>query len=131
MLVRGEARAAMVYSGDAMMVAEHNENIAYVVPEEGSNLWVDYLAVLKRSRQKQLAMDFINFLNEPENAAQLAQFVYYATPNREAEKRLPKEFLEDPVIYPDQNVLAKSEFYRELPPRVQKRYNAVLPRVIE
>jgi spermidine/putrescine transport system substrate-binding protein len=76
-------------------------------------------------------MDFINFLNEPEHAAQLAQFVYYATPNREAEKRLPREFLEDPIIYPDRTVLAKSEFYSELPPRVQKRYNTVLPRIIE
>ena len=75
-------------------------------------------------------MDFINFLNEPKNAAQLAQFVYYATPNRAAEKHLPKEFLTDAVIYPDPALIEKAEFYRELSPRTQKKYNTILPHIL-
>lgn len=129
-LVNGEALAALTYSGDALLVAEHEENITYVVPDEGSSIWVDYLLVSKATTNKKLAMDFINFLNEPENAAQLAQFVYYATPNLAAEKLLPKDFLQDPVIYPDKILLEKSEFYKELPPRVQKHYNNILPRLV-
>ena len=129
-LVKGDVVAALAYSGDALMAAEHDENITYIVPEEGTNIWIDYLLVSKATTKKKLAMDFINFLNEPENAAQLAQFVYYATPNLAAEKHLPKDFLEDPVIYPDKALIDKSEFYKELPPRVQKRYNNILPRLI-
>ena len=129
-LVRGEAVAALAYSGDALMAAEHEENITYVVPEEGTNIWIDYLLVSKATTNKKLAMEFINFLNEPRNAAQLAQYVYYASPNRAAEKYLPKDFLTDAVIYPDKSLLEKSEFYVELPPRVQKRYNNILPRLI-
>jgi len=124
-LVKGEALAALAYSGDALMLAEHDENIAYVVPEEGTNIWVDYLVVSKASRRKKLAMDFISFINEPENAAQLAEHVYHASPNQAADQYLTEEFLSDPVIYPDQAVIDKSEFYHELPPRIQKRYNSI------
>mgnify|MGYP001818648762 FL=1 len=130
-LVKGEAVAALAYNGDALMVSEHDENIIYVVPEEGTSIWVDYLTVSKATKNKKLAMDFINFLNEPENAAQLAQFVYFASPNRAAEKYLPKDFLENPMIYPDKRLMDKSEFYEELPPRIQKRYNTILPRLID
>jgi len=129
-LVTGEAVAALMYNGDALAVAEHNENITYVLPKEGSYIWVDYLVVSKASKRKKLAMDFINFLNEPENAAKLAQFVYYASPNRAAKKHLPKDFLMDTAIHPTQKVVEHSEFYRELPPRTQKRYNSILPHIV-
>ena len=129
-LVTGEVVATMMYSGDALMVAEHDENITYVVPEEGGNIWVDYLVVMEGSSKKALARQFIDFLNEPENAAQLAEFVYYATPNRAAEALLPQEFREDPVIYPPQSVLDRSEFYAEISPRGEKRRNTIFARVV-
>jgi spermidine/putrescine transport system substrate-binding protein len=128
-LVTGDAVAALAYNGDALTVAEHDENIKYVVPEEGTAIWVDYLAVSKASKKKKLAMDFINFLNEPENAAQLAQYVYFASANKAAEKHLPQEFLSDPIIYPGMAFINSSEFYLKLPPRTQKKYNDILPQV--
>jgi spermidine/putrescine transport system substrate-binding protein len=128
-LVSGEVVMAMVYSGDALMVQEHNEEINYVVPKEGSIIWVDYLAVLESSNKKELAWDFINFLNEPENAAQLAEFVYYATPNKAAEKLLPEEFLQNKVIYPGAALLEKSEFYKLLPPRAEKQRQSAFARI--
>ena len=129
-LVTGEVAASMMYSGDALMVAEHHDEIVYVVPKEGGNIWVDYLVVMASSPKKELAKKFINFLNEPENAAQLAEFVYYATPNLAAERLLPKEFLEDPTIYPSKSVLERSEFYTELPPRAEKRRNTIFSGVV-
>lgn len=128
-LVTGEAWMAMMYSGDALMVKEFHPDIEYVVPEEGGNLWVDYLVVMRASPRQELARKFIDFLLEPKNAARLAQFVYYATPNRAAEKLLPKDFLADPVIYPPRSVLEKSESYNIYPPRVQKRRNNIFTRV--
>ena len=130
-LVSGDIIAAMLYSGDALMVQEHHEEIDYVVPTEGGNIWVDYLVVLENSKNKELAVAFLNFLNEPENAAQLAEFVYYATPNMAAEKLLPAEFLEDPIIYPSQAVLSRSEFYKPLPPRASKKRNIAFSRVLQ
>src|SRR3990172_7862723 len=122
-LVSGDVIAAMLYSGDALTVQEFEKNIRYVVPKEGGNLWVDYLVVLDSSKNKELAMAFINFLNEPENAAQLAEFVHYATPNKAAEKLLPDEFLKDSTIYPSAEIIAKSEFYTPLPARITKQRN--------
>jgi len=130
-LVSGDIIATMIFSGDALMVREYHEEIDYVVPVEGGNIWVDYLVVLESSKNKDLAHAFINFINEPENARQLAEFVYYATPNKAAEKLLPAEFLEDPVIYPSQRVLDKSEFYKPLPPRVMKKRNNAFSRVMQ
>ncbi len=129
-LVKGDALAALAYSGDALMLAEYDENIAYVVPEEGTNIWIDYLVVSKASKRQKLAMDFINFINEAENAAQLAEYVYYASPNLAAVEHLPEDFLNDPVIYPSQAVIDNSEFYLELPPRIRKRYNSIQPLII-
>ncbi len=129
-MVNGEVAMSMMYSGDALMVQEHNENITYVLPEEGGNIWIDYLCVLSASSNKPAAKRFIDFLNEPEIAARLAEFVYYATPNQAAETFLPKEYFQNPVIYPSGPALEKSEFYRPLAPRAEKRRSALFSRIV-
>jgi len=129
-LVSGDLAMGMLYNGDALTLQEYDERIDFIIPQEGTALWVDYLAVLKGSRQQQLAWSFIDFLNEPENAARLAEYIYYATPNRAAEKLLPREFLENPVIYPPRRILDKSEFYEQLPPRASKQRNELFSRLM-
>jgi spermidine/putrescine transport system substrate-binding protein len=129
-LITGEVWATMMYSGDVLMLQEHAENIAYVLPEEGGNIWVDYLTIAQASNKKELAMQFINFLNEPEIAARLAEFVYYATPNEAAEQYLPEEYFEDPVIYPSEEQLSRSEFHAPLAPRVQQYTNEIVANLI-
>jgi spermidine/putrescine transport system substrate-binding protein len=130
-LVTGDAVAAVMFSGDALMIKEFDANIEYVLPEEGAQLWVDYLVVTARSTNKDLAWAFIDFLNEPQHAALNAEFVYYATPNQGAATLLPETFLRDPVIYPSTEALAKSEFYQALPPRVERKYGDIFTRVAE
>ncbi|MDH3451314.1 MAG: spermidine/putrescine ABC transporter substrate-binding protein, partial [Gammaproteobacteria bacterium] len=129
-LVSGEVWASLAYSGDALMVQEHHDEIAYVVPEEGSNLWVDYLTVFQASPRKDLAARFIDFLNRPEIAARNAEFVYYATPNAAARQHVSDEYTEDPVIHPTEDVIARSEVYRELAPRTQKTVNSVFAQLV-
>ena len=130
-IVTGEIVAGMFYSGDALMVMEFDENIEYVLPAEGSMIWIDHMVVMKSSKNKELAWQFINFVNDPENAAQLAEFVYSATPNLAAEKLLPDEFLQDPVIYPDINALSKSELNHPLPARIVKKRSRIVSRITE
>jgi len=124
-MLTGEVVAAMMYSGDTLMLQEHNPNITFVLPREGGNIWVDYIGVLSSSKQKELAWQFIRFINKPENAAQLAQYINYATPNTEAQKLLPADFVENTVIYPSKDALKKSEYYKVLPKRTRKRYNKI------
>jgi spermidine/putrescine transport system substrate-binding protein len=110
-------------------VVQLNENIAFVVPSEGSILWVDYLVVMAKSEKKKLAMEFVNFLNDPKNAAEHAEYMYYASPNAGAEKLLPKEFFSDPLIYPSDEILEKCEIENKLPPRVYKSRNSIFMEV--
>ncbi len=65
---------SMMYNGGALMLQQYHDDIAFVLPKEGSNIGVDYISVLSASTNKAAAKQFINFLNEPEIAARLAQF---------------------------------------------------------
>lgn len=128
-LVSGDVWAAMMYNGDALLLQEHHPGIAYTVPTEGTMLWVDYYVVLSSSINRDLAMAFIDFMNTPENAAQQALHSYFATPNIAAEALLPEEFLTDPAIYPDDDVLARSELVVPIPPLALRRYASIFANV--
>ncbi len=128
-LLKGDVWAAMAYNGDALLLNEQNPNIRYVVPEEGSNLWVDYFLILKASKNKKLAYKFLNFVNQPENAKRIAEFASCATPNIGAERLLSAEFRSDPLIYPPKNVLDKMEIYERLPAHITKRRNSIVTKI--
>ncbi len=129
-MVEGKVWMGMAYNGEALLLQERHPEIRFVVPEEGTGLWVDYLAVMQSSKKKELAMAFINFLNTPKNAAQLASFLNYATPNHAAEKFMPPEYLKNPLIYPNQEVLAKSEFFKKLSPRSERKRNLIFSKIV-
>ncbi|MBF0279998.1 MAG: spermidine/putrescine ABC transporter substrate-binding protein [SAR324 cluster bacterium] len=128
-LVTGEIAMAMAYNGDAVTLQDYHPQIEFVIPDEGSNLWVDYLLVMESSPRKELAWEFINFVNEPENAARLALYLNFATPNRSAKKFLSSEHLNDPVIYPSEKILSRSEFFKKLSPRVIRKMNSIFSKV--
>jgi spermidine/putrescine transport system substrate-binding protein len=129
-MVSGEIAAAMMFNGDALMLQEFEPRIRFIVPREGGNLWVDYFVVMSRSTRKDVAFGFVDFLNEPENAAQAAQFVHYATTNDRAKQLLPEDFLANPVIHPSPETLERSEFFEPLPPRITQRFNSITANVI-
>jgi spermidine/putrescine transport system substrate-binding protein len=124
-MVTGEIWASTMFNGDVLMLQEHDPNIVYAIPAEGGLLWIDYLGVLQASTQKRLAHAFINFINEPEIAARNARYLKYATPNKAAEKYLPREYFANPVTYPTAEGLSRCEFLERLPPRTLKYVNDV------
>ncbi len=124
-LVSGEIVAAMAYNGDALAVADYHDKIRYVLPSEGSNFWVDYFAVATKARQPELAYKFLDFINEPRIAAQQAESLYFATPNKSAEKYLSAEFLANSTIYPSSASLKNSEVYQRLSPWITLQRNII------
>lgn len=128
-LVSGEDVMGLAFNGDALRLKQFQPNIEYVLPEEGQLLWADYLAVMAASDQKELAYDFINYLNEPENAAKLALFSNYASPNLAAMDLLPEEFLANTIIYPDQATLEKSEVARKLSIKAGKEFARIMAKL--
>jgi spermidine/putrescine transport system substrate-binding protein len=129
-LVKGTIVAATVYGGDALNVGEFNENIVYVLPSEGGNIWVDYFTISSSSRNPELAAAFINFINQPAIAAANTEELFLATPNTAAKKLLSKDILNNSVIYPDQALLEKSELYKELPPAATRTRASIFARIV-
>lgn len=130
-LVTGEVTVSMIYNGDAVVLQEIDPNIHYVLPEEGCLMWVDYLTVLRSSKNKELAFQFINFLSRPDIAARLALYLGYATPNVAALEKLPKNFLDNPITFPPSASISRCEYNEELPPRVVKRRTEIFTRITE
>ncbi|WP_177428353.1 ABC transporter substrate-binding protein, partial [Candidatus Venteria ishoeyi] len=123
--VTGDYWMGMSYNGDALMLKDLNPQLKFVIPQEGTALWCDYLTIMQTSENKAAAFKFIDFMNQPKNAAQLAQYVRYASPNQAAEKLLPPEYLSNPLIYPSKAVLERSETGIALPPRINKTRTSI------
>lgn len=108
---------AVAYGGDQFTMNEilGKEGLwKYAIPEEGTVLWVDCLAVSANSKHLPKALEFINFLNQPEIAALNAENLYYATPNETALPYLSDKFRNDAGVFPEVEVLKKSGLYEVL-----------------
>ena len=113
-LISGGAAMGIVYSGDAMWCMCENPDLAYAVPETGSNLWFDNIIIPKTSDNTEAAEAFINFLCDPEVAAQNAEYIGYSTPNAAALEILGEEYINDPTYNPPQELLDKCEIFHDL-----------------
>ena len=102
------------YSGDILQAMEENEDVAYVVPEEGTSIASDDMVIPKDAKNAELAHAFINFIHEPEVAAQNMEFVWYLCPNTAAYELLNEEMREDPAMFLPADVVAKSEVILDL-----------------
>lgn len=109
-----QADTAIVYSGEGVRAMSEDPGTTYVIPREGSLIWVDSLAVLSGARQRDLAEAFLNFCLDPEVGARLANFTRFATPNAAARAHLRPADRDNPVIYPPASVLERLEFLRPL-----------------
>lgn len=118
-MIGGEAALATVWSGDAIYMMEENPDLAYVVPNEGSNKWFDTMVIPKGSKHKEEAEAFINFLLDPENAKQNVEYIGYSTPNAAAYELLDEETQEDEAAYPPEDILDKCEVFIDLGDKIQ------------
>lgn len=109
-----EVVAAISYSGDAVRGMKEDTNTVYFIPKEGSQIWVDNLAICARAPHRAIAEKFLNFILDPEIGARLADFNQYATPNKAAKQHVKPENLKNPAIYPDAETMARLEFLRDV-----------------
>ena len=101
MMVQNEADLAVMYSGDAYVALSENEALDYVVPEEGSNLWIDGMVIPKDAQNADNAHAFINFMTRPDIAAKNAEYIGYSIPIPEGVELLSPEMRDSEVAYPD------------------------------
>lgn len=123
LLANNEAAAGLVFSGDASEIMDQNPDLDYVVPDQGSNLWFDNMVIPKTAANIDGAHKFINFMMNPEVAAQNAEYVGYATPNDAALKLLPEDISSDERFYPSKQVLKRLEVFDNLGKKMLVHYN--------
>ncbi|WP_314063959.1 ABC transporter substrate-binding protein [uncultured Vagococcus sp.] len=122
-MINEESAAAVSFSGEAAEMLDNNEHLHYVIPSQGTNLWFDNIVIPKTAKNVEGAYAFINFMLEPENAAQNAEYIGYSTPNEKAMSLLPDEITEDEQFYPSDETMANLEVYEDLGPEFLGIYN--------
>lgn len=104
LLLEGEFDMVMEWSGDVFQVMEEAPDIQYVIPSEGSIIWVDNICIPVDAPNKAMAETFINYILEPEVGATLSNYVQYGSPNQASLPFIDEEILSDPAIYPTEAV---------------------------
>ena len=113
------AQVGIVYSGEGVRAAAEDTNIVYIIPKEGSVIWVDNLAVPAKAPHRDLAEKFLNFVLEARTGAQLSAYTQFATPNQAAREFIKPEDLANQAIYPAPEVMARLEFLNDLGSRLR------------
>lgn len=123
LMANNEAAVSLAWSGDARDIMWENEMLDYVVPEEGSNLWFDNMVIPKTADNIEGAHSFINFMLDPEIAAQNTEYVGYSTPNKASLSLLPADIVEDERFYPSPSLTERLEVYENLGKDALSLYN--------
>jgi len=110
----GELLLSQAYSGDAFQAQETNPKIEYVIPASGAFSWVDSMAIPKGAKHPGNAEKFMNYILEPKVGAALTNYVSYGSPNKAATPYIDKAILDNPLIYPPADVLAKLPFQKDI-----------------
>jgi spermidine/putrescine transport system substrate-binding protein len=109
-----EAVLAIVYNGDALKAVKENKQVGFVVPKEGTLIWVDAMTITSKAPNAEGAYQFINYILEAEVGAQLSNFNSYATPNAASMPKITPEDRENPMIYPPEDQIAKMEYLEDV-----------------
>jgi len=125
-----EAWIAAYYAGDCMTMMENNPDLAFYLPEDqGFNLFIDAACIPTCAKEKEAAELFINFLCDPEISAANMDWVCYSTPISEAKQYLSEEMVNDPVAYPDENILKNGVSFAYLPEEISRYMESLFMQV--
>lgn len=113
-MVAGEAAMAVMWSGDALYAMSANENLRYVVPQEGSNVWIDGMCITKDSKNKDAAMQFIDFMCRPDIAEMNQDCIYYSSPIKQVVEGYTDEEKASEALNPSDEVLSRCEFFNDI-----------------
>lgn len=110
-MIAEDADLAVCYSGEAATAMEYNEDLDYIVPTEGSNLWIDSWFIPRTCKHYDAAMKWLDYMMEPEPALDNFYYVWYASPNKTVWENADEEDLEDVTVFPTDKILSKCKVY--------------------
>ena len=109
LLLAGEVDLAMEWNGDILQAMDEDDDIGFVVPKEGGLLWEDTLCIPKGGPNPDGAHAMIDYLLDAEVGKDLAEYIYYATPNAAAKALTEADYRSNPAIFPSDETLANCE----------------------
>lgn len=122
-LMAGDAAMGIYYSGDASVMTKENTDLAYYIPEIGTNQWIDAMCIPKTAENQKEAEQFINFMLDAKNAVQNVEYIQYSTPNQAAFDLLSDKLKNDSNAYPNEDILEKCQIFLNLPKDTLKLYD--------
>ena len=122
-MIGNEAAIGVIYSGEAIYTQKENPDLEYVVPKEGSNIWIDSWVIPKNAENKENAEKFINFLCRPDIALMNFEYITYSTPNTAAREMIEDEAVRNSEIaFPDLSALPELETFQYLGKKADEIY---------
>ncbi len=123
-MIGNEAAIGVIYSGEAIYTQLENPDLEYVIPKEGSNIWIDSLVIPKNAKHKENAEAFINFVCRPEIAKMNFDFITYSIPNEGGRALIEEpELRNSKIAFPDAKELERCETFKFLGDENDAVYN--------
>lgn len=128
-MIGGEAAIGVIYSGEMLYIQDEvaslglDYDLEYVIPEEGTNLWLDSWVIPKNAKNKENAEKWIDFMCRPEIAKANFEYITYPTPNKGAFELLDEDMQNNKAVFPDIDSLKDSEVYQYLGDDTDAIYN--------
>ncbi|SIQ53989.1 putrescine transport system substrate-binding protein [Rhizobium sp. RU20A] len=135
-LANGDICVAVGFSGDIFQAraraeeAKQGVTVDYVVPKEGAEMWFDQMAIPADAPHVEEAHAFINYMMKPEVIAKASNYVFYANGNKTSQQFIDKAILDDPAIYPDDEMLKKLFTVSPYDPKVQRVITRLWTKVV-
>lgn len=125
-----EILIAPYYNGDAVTMMEDNPDLAFYIPKEGTNVFVDAMCIPANAKNVENAEEFINFMCSTEAAAANADYIGYSSPQREVYEQLDDSIKNDPVHYPTEETIANGDTFLNLPEDINEYYNELWTEIL-
>ena len=125
-MIGDEAAIGVIYSGEAIYTQRENENLEYVIPKEGTNVWIDSWVIPKNAPNKENAEKFIDFMCREDIALKNFEYITYSTPNTAAQELIEDEDIKNSEIaFPDLSQYENLETFRYLGSEGDELYNSL------
>ncbi len=123
-MIGNEAAIGVIYSGEAIYTQRENPDLEYVIPKEGTNVWIDSWVIPKNAPNKENAEKFIDYMCRPDIALKNFEYITYSTPNEGARELIEDEQIKNsPIAFPDLSQYDNLETYSYLGEAGDELYN--------
>jgi spermidine/putrescine transport system substrate-binding protein len=132
-LVNGDFAVCVGWSGDVAQLTLENEDLRFVIPDEGGERWADVMAWVTPSKRRKQVAAWMDFFYDQANAARLANFIQFIPPVAGIEDELAAldpQASTNPLIFPPEDVQAKLKSFKTLGPKEEERFDERFAEII-